>query len=87
MIALILFLLMGPPPVVYGSSVTVNAEREAEELAERCAGLPEVEWRKCQPRVINLGSFDARPAPGDWSYNNFPSAPPDFGTYPTEKPE
>lgn len=89
MLALLLFLFMGPSPMVYSSGVTVNlpGDAAADELAERCAGLPEVEWRRCQPRMINLGSWEARPSPDEWDKNAYQSPPSEFGTYATEKRE
>lgn len=39
----------------------------------------------CAPRVISLGEWDPRPAPGEWDSYSYPS-PPVWGYYPTEKP-
>ncbi len=87
MIALILFLLMGPPPFVSGYPIR---ESFPEQDETRCAGLPEVEWRKCQPRMVNLGTWDVRPSPEQWPYNytaGQPTVPEAWGTYETEKRE
>ena len=35
--------------------------------------------------VEYIGELDARPSPEDWSPNNFPTAPPDWGAYPAER--
>ena len=59
--------------------------REIKPDMDRCAGLEAGDWHRCQPRVINLGSWDPRPSPKDWQYSIPLSDPKEWGEYPTEK--
>lgn len=79
MIALILWLLM-PHPVVYGNPV-----RDYNPDTDKCLGKEGWEWRVCQPRVINLGPWDVRPAPKDWPENKALDEPKSWPEYDTEK--
>lgn len=52
---------------------------------DKCAGMESGEWHRCQPRVVNLGEWDARPNPYEWPANSFEPAPKPWGEYATEK--
>lgn len=47
-----------------------------------CLGMETAEWRACQPKVINLGTWDPRPL--DITWTDYP-APEKYGEYATEK--
>jgi hypothetical protein len=50
-----------------------------------CAWWSRAEHRCRDADVEYLGAWDPRPAPAEWSANDYRSPPPDFGTYPTEQ--
>ena len=43
------FLLISPP---------VTKVEDYNPETDKCRDLPTIEWRRCQPRVINLGTWD-----------------------------
>lgn len=51
---------------------------------DKCAGLEELEWRLCQPRVVVIGPWN--PIPYDYSPRGVSlPEPKDFGAYKTEQ--
>lgn len=83
MIALVLWLLFHRP--VYSSNVTVNRVQFYDPATDPCLGLEGLEWRRCQPREVNLGAWDVRPAPKDWPSNKELDPPKSWPEYATEE--
>lgn len=56
-----------------------------EDAHDPCAGMEIWEWRHCQPRVVNLGTWEMVPQDYKPSEAKMPADPKDWGEYPTEK--
>lgn len=74
-----LAMLASPTPTPYTPSRDYNPDTDP------CAGLEAGEWHRCQPRVVNLGKWDVRPAADKWPESVKVDEPKAWGEYPTEK--